>query len=121
MAILALSALAFGGCADLGFGVDVDSDGANPYWYSNGYLGSSYWSTPVWNYGPIYNPTPWRPPYLNPGVGPSLPPPTLNQKPIVRPPVNVNTGVTGNPVPSTPSTPSRPTQPERPGNNGRPN
>ncbi|MCM1067895.1 MAG: hypothetical protein NC418_10020 [Muribaculaceae bacterium] len=63
------AAAALTACADLGFGVDVDSEVGNPYWYGNGYLGNTYWDTPVWNYGPIYRPTPPRPPLIGNGPG----------------------------------------------------
>lgn len=69
-------ALLLGGCADLGFGVDYyDSDApyVNPYWYGNGYLGNTYWDTPLWNYGPIYRPAPPRPPLINGEPGPVIP------------------------------------------------
>lgn len=109
---LVIFALAMTACADLGFGVDVDSQGANPYWYGNGYLGSNYWNTPVWNYGPVYNPRPTRPPYIvvtpppaptpQPAVRPQAPRP---QRPSEnRPVVNVRPTVNGGAMQSNPST-----------------
>ena len=110
---LFVAALATGGCADLGFGVDVDSGIGNPYWYGNGYLGSTYWDTPVWNYGPIYNPRPPRPPLIGNGPGsigspaPVRPPqqqpmpPQQSPGPVINVPTHVN-GI------------------ERPGNGGLP-
>lgn len=68
-------------CADLGFGVDYDMTDSNPYWSPSGYLGNYYWNTPVWNYGPIYNP---RPPLIGNGPGSII----LPDKPV-RPPENL--------------------------------
>ena len=97
------------GCADLGFGVDVDPDDVSPYWYGNGYLGNYYWDTPVWNYGPIYRPVPPRPnrpPMLNPGVGPVILP---DNRPVSKP-ENTFPGI--NTIPTTVN------GVERPGNAG---
>ena len=69
IALVALSLAGVAACADLGFGVDVDSSNVNPYWYGNGYSGNTNWNTPVWNYGPIYNPVPPRPPLIGNGPG----------------------------------------------------
>ena len=104
--VLALAA-GISSCADLGFGVDVDSDGVSPYWYGNGYLGDYYWNTPVWNYGPIYNPVPPRPPQINNGIGPVRPPAT------VTPP-----NVPGNTFPGINRVPTSVGGIERPGNGG---
>lgn len=106
--------LGIASCADLGFGVDVDSSRADNYWYPNGYLGDYYWNTPVWNYGPIINPTPPAPPLIgngpgsvaSPNIRPSRPqqthrPPTVN-------PIGPN-GIGWNPGPV-----------NRPRNNGLP-
>lgn len=93
-------------CADLGFGVDVDSaTGVNPYWYGNGYLGNNYWNTPVWNYGPIYNPAPSRPPYVSgPAVVPVPPRPQApSQVTPSRPVVNVRPTVNGGAMNNNPS------------------
>ena len=100
IALAAFSAL-FVGCADLGFGVDVDSSDVTPYWYGNGYLGDTYWNTPVWNYGPIYDPRPPRPPrppFIDGNPGPALPP-SLPEGPSRPPVVHVNPGV--NRIPTT--------------------
>ena len=109
------SAVAVAACADLGFGVDVDSSGANPYWYGNGYLGDTYWNTPVWNYGPIYNPMPPRPPLIGNGPGSIGMPPAQPTRPTPsRPPViNVNPGING--------VPTQVGGMQRPGNGGMPN
>lgn len=108
-AILGACVIAATACADLGFGVDVDSGpDFNPYWYGNGYLGNTYWDTPVWNYGPIYHPLPPRPPFINTNPGPVLPPPQRPQRPP-----QVNPGVNG--VPTTVG------GIQRPGNGGLPN
>ena len=87
------------GCADLGFGVDVDSGGMSPYWYGNGYMGDTYWNTPVWDYGPIYNPIPPRPPLVGNGPGSVISPPAGKPVPVrpaqkPRPP-EVNLGPNG--------------------------
>lgn len=95
-------------CADLGFGVDVDSGPANPYWYGNGYLGDTYWNTPVWNYGPIYRSYPPRPPFISAEPGPVIPP--RPQQPSQ--PENTFPGI--NKVPTTVG------GVERPGNGGLP-
>ena len=83
---IASALMALTSCADLGFGVDLDSSDYSPYWYGNGYLGNTYWDTPVWNYGPIYDPLPPRPPrvpIINNGMSPELPPPSV--RPSIRP------------------------------------
>lgn len=109
--ILAASTMGIVSCADLGFGVDVDSSGASPYWYGNGWMGDTYWNTPVWNYGPIYNPRPPAPPLIGNGPGSIGRPP----RPIPRPPQNVPS------VPSAPSVPNTVGGIQRPGNGGLPN
>lgn len=114
MTLIALSLAGIAACADLGFGVDVDSSDVNPYWYGNGYLGNTYWNTPVWNYGPIYNPQPPRPPLIGNGPGSIGMPQPPQQAPAPRPPqVNVNPGVIG--------VPGNVGGIQRPGNGGRPN
>ncbi len=111
-AAIVLVSLGVAACADLGLGVDLDSSGVNPYWYGSGYIGDTYWNTPVWNYGPIYNPRPPRPPLIGGGPGPVIPQPPV-QAP--RPPqVNVNPGMNGG-VPNTVG------GIQRPGNGGLPN
>ncbi len=112
-AAVAVIMIGMTGCADLGFGVDVDPSGVNPYWYGSGYIGNTYWNTPVWNSGPIYNPRPPRPPMLNPGPGPVRPPQQAPQAPQQPPIVNINPGVNG--VPTTVG------GIQRPGNGGLPN
>lgn len=77
--------LALAGCADLGFGVDADGGAPDPYWYGNGYLGGTYWNTPVWNYGPIYNMTPPPPPLIGGKPVPVRPPQTIPRPPQNRP------------------------------------
>lgn len=106
-----LSAIGIAACADLGFGVDVDSGGVSPYWYGNGYLGDTYWNTPVWNYGPVYNPTPPRPPLIGNGPGSiGIPQPPSSPRP---PMIDVNPGING--------VPGSVGGIQRPGNGGRPN
>lgn len=127
MAILSglLLLVSVAGCADLGFGVDVDSSGVSPYWYGNGYMGDTYWNTPVWNYGPIYNPIPPRPPLVGNGPGSVISPPVSKPVPVrpaqkPRPP-QVNLGPNGigwNPGPTIPTTVNGI---QRPGNGGLPN
>lgn len=102
------------GCADLGFGVDVDS-GPNPYWYGNGYLGDTYWNTPVWNYGPIYNQTPPPPPFINTSPGPVI----LPSRPQ-RPPQNAPSNRPGNVFPGVNRVPTHINGIQRPGNGGLP-
>ena len=105
------AALTLAGCADLGFGVDVDSGGVGPYWYGNAYPGSGYWDTPTWGLGPVYNPVPPRPPIINVLPGPAMPPqrPQPPQRPEPpqnqRPPQASFPGINGI---------------SRPGNNGFP-
>lgn len=72
-----------GGCADLGFGVDVGNESPySPYYYGTIYNNNPYfYNGPYWN--PIY-PGPPAPPVLNPGVGPVIP---------NRPSININPGV----------------------------
>ena len=92
-----LAGIGITSCADLGYGVDISSGDANPYWYGNGYLGQHYWQTPVWNYGPAYDMYPPRP--WNPGTPP--PPaqapskPTPPQQTAPNPGNNVPTHVGG--------------------------
>ncbi len=114
IALAAISVAGVAACADLGFGVDVDSSDVSPYWYGNGYLGGPYWKTPVWNYGPIYDPRPPRPPlppFIGDGPGPALPP-SRPQEPSRPPVINTNPGT--NRVPTTVG------GIERPGNGGLP-
>ena len=101
-------------CADLGFGVDVDSGFSNPYWYDNGYVGDTYWYTPVWNYGPIYNPLPPAPPLIGNGPG-SIAPSERPQRP--RPP-QAYPGING--IGWNPGVAGSVGGVERPGNGGRP-
>lgn len=119
LAIIAFGAALIGAssCADLGFGVDVDSGPYGNYWYPNGYLGDYYWNTPLWNYGPIYDPMPPAPPLIGNGPGsvgmpsnrPNRPsrPPQTNRPPTVNP--GGPNGIGWNPGPM-----------QRPGNNGLP-
>lgn len=100
--ILAAAALSLTSCADLGVGVDVGTTGVNPYWYGNGYIGNTYWNTPVWNYGPVYRPRPPRPPMIvNPPaqtpvpLPDAIPVPSNPGPPAPRP---VNPGVNGVPI-----------------------
>lgn len=101
LAIIAFGAALIGAssCADLGFGVDVDSGPYGNYWYPNGYLGDYYWNTPLWNYGPIYNPIPPAPPLIGNGPG--------------------SVGMPAN-RPNRPTRPSQPSQPSRPSQGNRP-
>ena len=108
-AAIAIAVIGMTGCADLGLGVDIDPLGVNPYWYGSGYIGNAYYNTPVWNYGPIYNPRPPRPPLIYPGPGPAIPPQQSQRPPIV----NTNPGMNG--VPTTVG------GIQRPGNGGLPN
>lgn len=117
--LFSAAALALASCADLGYG--IDSSGENSYLYDNRYYGNGYywnpsWDNPLWNYGPAVVPLPpSRPPILNPGVGPAMPPSHINPKPErpARPPqINTNPGTNGRP--------SSPSGSERPGNMGRP-
>lgn len=96
--VLAAAALSLAAvsCADLGMGVDVSSDGVSPYWYGNGYVGDTYWNTPVWNYGPVYN-------YIPPA------PPVAGVRPVPGPrphPVPVRPGQIQNRPEETPSQPA---------------
>jgi len=108
----AIAAIGLGACADLGFGVDVDSGYSDPYFYGNWPYYDGPWYGPRWSYDfPIYSP-PARPPFIG-GPGPAYPP-SRPQRPV-RPPMNVggsSCGVTG--VPTTVG--GRP----RPGNGGLP-
>ena len=100
LAAIAAAVLLATSCDSLGFGVDADSAGVNPYiygnttvytppYYSDWYGGSPWWSTgwnSGWDYGwnrPAWRPRP-RPPY-NPGVGPV-------QRPTVTPGVIITPG-----------------------------
>lgn len=77
-----IAALGLAGCADLGFGVDVDAGDPGPYYYGQGPIVNPYWGwgwdSPAWNLGPVANPVPPPPrphyPVLNPGIGPVVPP-----------------------------------------------
>ncbi len=92
------AALMLTGCADLGFGVDIDSGAPGPY-YGSGPVVNPYWGwgwdSPAWNLGPVANPVPPPPrphyPVLNPGIGPVVPP---SNPGVNRPsgPVNANPG-----------------------------
>lgn len=114
-AILFAVALATAGCADLGFGVDIDSGTPSPYWYGNGYLGGTYWNTPVWNYGPIYHQSPPPPPFINSTPGPAMPP---QQN---KPPGNNNQGNNqGSISPGGNRVPTEINGIQRPGNGGLP-
>lgn len=131
IAILAALALTASSCADMGFGVDVDSSGASPYLYgSTGYYG-----------GPAYSPwfgyNTWNPPVIYPGPGPALPPanrPTPNQPsrpvrpapegpgaslPVFRPGTTINGSGSGGGVSGSPLIPGA-GQGTRPGNGGLP-
>lgn len=79
-------------CAELGMGVDVDSYNTGPYWYGNGYLGGTYWNTPVWDYGPIYRPRPPRPPMINVEPGPVILP---DSRPVPSEGISVSPGING--------------------------
>lgn len=120
--VLLLSA----GCADLGYGVEVDS-GVSPYWYGNGYLGDYYWNTPVWDYGPIYNPFPPAPipPVAGNGPGSIMPPMPSKPgpRPTPRPPQNNSGGnVLGpNGIGWNPGIPTHVGNVQRPGNGGMAN
>ena len=95
--IASLLAMAMAACADLGFGVDVDSGyDYNPYYYNGGYYGYP-WGNLGWDLdNPLYNPPvqrPPRPPMIGGGPGPVIPKPPQNQPPQnnppqVRPPMN---------------------------------
>ncbi len=106
--LIAIAAVAMAACADLGFGVDVDSGGVDPYFYGGGYYGYPWGNVGLnWDY-PLYAPPvapPPRPPMLG-GPGPALPP-QINNRPQVRPPMNG--------VPAT-----GPSGQMRPGNGGMP-
>lgn len=115
MAFAAITAaISLPACADLGMGVDVSSGGVSPYWYGNGWLGNTYYNTPVWNYGPIYKPVPPRPPLIGNGPGSIVTPapPAPAPAPAPRPP-QLNPG--GNGVPNVVG------GIQRPGNGGLPN
>lgn len=110
-------------CADLGFGVDVDSAGASPYFYGASGIGYDTWGPSIWNYNPAWD---WGPgPVLNPGpvYNPAPRPPRPPQQvrppqqpsmPSFRPPSNVNTNPGINGMPTTVL------GTQRPGNLGRP-
>lgn len=116
--LTAIAAIAVAACADLGFGVDVDSGVYNPYYYGNGYYGSP-WGNMGWDWDyPLYTPPvapPPRPPMIGGNPGPALPPQN-NNRPQIRPPMNGipttapngvqrpgNGGMPSAPVPSTPA------------------
>ena len=46
-------------CADLGFGVDVDSGGVGPYWYGDGVYSNQVWNNPWYNYRGGSDLRPW--------------------------------------------------------------
>lgn len=51
-----LAAIALAACADLGFGVDLDSGVYDPYYYGNGYYGYP-WGNVGWDWDyPLYSP-----------------------------------------------------------------
>lgn len=96
LSLAILAALTLCGCADLGFGIDVDDD--SPYYYGTTYYpGYAGWGwngiPPVWDLGPVARPVP-RPPMINGGVGPELPPrpsgPVNTYPGINRVPTSVN-------------------------------
>ena len=114
--IASLLAMAMAACADLGFGVDVDSGyDYNPYYYNGGYYGYP-WGNLEWDWDyPLYNPPvqrPPRPPMIGGGPGPVIPKPPQNQPPQNNPP-QVRPPMNG--VPST-----GPGGIQRPGNGGMP-
>lgn len=116
-AVIALSA-GLAACADLGFGVDVDSAGTTPYFYGSTIPGYGNWGPwygdPAWTWwppggydpGPIYNP--------GPVIAPRPPRPSAPSLPSFRPPSSVNTSPGINDLPTTIL------GTERPGNLGRP-
>lgn len=88
-------ALSISSCADLGFGVDVDS-GPGTYWDSYGPYGGP-WGSPYWNFGPAYDGPiyghPYYPPFINTNPGPVILP-SKPRPPQSRPPqINVNPGI----------------------------
>lgn len=108
-------------CADLGFGVDVDSSGAYPYWYGDGGISSVGWNGPWYNaptplpiYGPGYYPDYGPGPVID--QWPSYRPPVAPRPPMNRPPITIPS----NPTPSRPVVNLAPGGVERPGNMGRP-
>lgn len=121
-------ATGFASCADLGFGVDVDSSGPMPYFYGSTVPGYGDWGPwygdPAWTWWPAggYNPGPIYNPGYNPG--PVIPPrpsrPSAPSLPGFRPPSSVNTGPSINGLPTTilgterPGNLGRPTQPQQP-------
>ncbi len=122
LSIAAAATLAAGmaSCADLGFGVDVDSSGASPYFYGTTGIGYGDWGPwsgdPAWTWWP---PSGYYPgPIYNPGVGPVIPSrpprPSRPSLPSFRPPSSVNTSPGINGMPTTVL------GTERPGNLGRP-
>lgn len=92
-AILAVSI--FTACADLGFGVDVDSDGPSPYFYGGTgpgwnygpmYTNGTIWNNWGWGYDPGWNNVPANPPFIGNGPGSVFPNrPSRPQRPIVAP------------------------------------
>ena len=46
----AIAAIGLGACADLGFGVDVDSGYSDPYFYGNWPYYDGPWYGPRWSY-----------------------------------------------------------------------
>ena len=121
LALAYLTAVAATACADLGFGVDVDSGGPYPaYYYGPDYYGGGPWGDV---YYPTYSPGP--PPLVGNGPGsvffPDYTPlrPPSHVRPPMTPPVN-NGGGGGGSIPSgRPVFPSAPGGIERPGNNGQ--
>lgn len=112
--LCAFATLGIASCANLGFGVDAESGVTNPYWYGNGYLGDTYWNTPVWNYGPIYHPNPPVPPFINPGPGPAVRP----TPPAQQPPQETPGNRPGNVFPGVNRVPTQINGIQRPGNGG---
>lgn len=119
LAAAVTAALSMSSCADLGFGVDVDSGGIGPYWNDYGPYGGP-WNSPYWNYGPLYNGPiyngplyrpPVRPPFIDTNPGPVIRPPQSNENPgFNRVPTSVggvsrpgNGGLPSTPIPSTPA------------------
>lgn len=132
LALAAALALCLGSCADMGFGVDVDSGAYSPYLYD----GTGYYGGPV--YSPWYGYNSWNSPWIDTNPGPALPPPPLINsgpawrpvnpgynppaRPTVRPGVITNGGTGGSAagVTGTPLIPGAGNG-TRPGNGGMPN
>lgn len=112
-ALLLTSMAAFGlsvtSCADLGFGVDVDSGGVTPYFYGNNYFGPLSVGA-SWNGGPVGGPL-WgtpapAPPLIGSGPGSIGVPP----QPVLRPQPTRPPQLQGpQPAPQPQPQPTRPT------------